>query len=433
MNVKVNSSDSATASAQLRILVVHNHYRERGGEDAVVEDEVKLLQQYGHEVEVFSRHNDETERLGKLRVIRETFKNPDVLDDFKATLKRFRPHIVHIHNTWMRIPPAIISIAASKGIATVQTLHNFRLACPQALMLRNDQPCESCVGRAPLPAVLHRCYRKSYAQSALVAMHVWTQRRKGIYQHDVDAFISLTGFSRDKMIASGLPKSRFTIKPNFVQDPCAKRPELLDDTIRSGGLYVGRLSVEKGMETLCEAAKQGQWTNMKVIGTGDWLDTIRANPNLQTLGALPPAQVYKHMRQASYLVLPSICYENFPRTLAEAYANGLPVIASRMGVMPELIEEGRSGLLFVPGSAASLAERVAWAESHPEEMRRMGEVARQIYLERYTAKRNYKQLMDIYRSAIQRAKTRREATATPRRATENADGARDKAPASTLS
>jgi glycosyltransferase involved in cell wall biosynthesis len=236
-----------------------------------------------------------------------------------------------------------------------------------------------------------------------VAATVQLHRALGTFDRAVDRFIALNAFCRDKLVQGGLPEGRIVIKPNFVDLP-APPP----DVPRSGLLYVGRLSQEKGLATLAEAwAQVGAPGELAVAGDGPLRDAVAPRPRVRMLGALAPADVAARMRGAVALVLPSIWYEAFPRTLVEAFACGLPVIASRMGALPELVQHGRTGLIVEPGNADDLARQMQWALDHPEAMREMGRHARAHYEAQWTGEHNVAQLLAIYATAAAEAGTRR--------------------------
>lgn len=384
-------------STPRRILVVHNAYQHRGGEDSVVEAEIALLRGHGHEVATYFRHNDDINAMSKPALAMRTLWAADTQAIVGRMIRDFRPDLIHAHNTFPLISPALYWAAARAGVPVVQTLHNFRLLCPQAMLLRDGQVCEDCVGHFPWRGVVRRCYRDSAAQSGVLAGVLGLHRALGTYRDKVTRYIALNDFCRDKFVAGGLPAERIAVKPNFVDVPA---PE--DDGIaRSGGLFVGRLSAEKGIAILAAAMERLPGRILDVIGTGPETPLVTDSPGLRAWGGKTQEEVLHAMGRTAYLVMPSICYENFPRTLVEAFARGLPVIASRLGALAELIEEGRTGLLFAPGSAEDLAERIAWAEAHPAEMARMGRAARAEYEAKYTAAINYRQLMEIYRAAIE--------------------------------
>ncbi|MBI4756208.1 MAG: glycosyltransferase [Betaproteobacteria bacterium] len=378
----------------MRILIVHNAYQQRGGEDSVVEAELAMLRERGHEVELFGRDNRAIETMSRLALAVSTVWSAHSHRDFAQRLESVRPDVVHVHNTFPLISPAVIWAAHARRIPVVHTLHNFRLLCPQAMFLRNDQVCESCLGRAPVTAVARGCYRDSRVQTGVLAAMLMTHRGVGTFRNRVARYIALTEFSRKKFIAGGFAPDRVVVKGNFVDVPAFEEGE------RSGPLFVGRLSAEKGISVLAKALKLDSALRMCVIGDGPEREQLPGTGQVEAKGVLPQAATLRRMQGAECLVLPSICYENFPRTLVEAYACGLPVIASRSGALEELVDHGRTGLLFSPGSAEELAGVLAWARDNPHALREMGRNARAEYERKYTCENNYLRLMAIYQDAI---------------------------------
>lgn len=379
----------------MKILIAHNAYQHRGGEDAVVDAEAALLRDYGHQVEIYRQHNDALDRMSRAAAATAAVWSRRSAHEVGSLCDGFSPDVIHVHNTFPLISPSLYWTAAKRKVPLVQTLHNFRLLCPQAIFLRNGKICEDCIGKLPWRAVTRKCYRESAMQSAVVAGMLTAHRAIGTYRDRVTRYIALNRFARDKYIEGGLPAQRFRIKPNFV--PSAMVPEWRD---RGGGLYVGRLSAEKGLETLANAVRQLAGTQVEVIGSGPLEALARQAFGARYLGSRPLQEIMVRMGSAQFMVLPSICYENSPRTIVEAFSCGLPVIASRLGALPDIVQDGVTGLLFHPGDAADLAEKMAWANAHPERMARMGQAARAEYDAQYTPERNYEMLMDIYEDAI---------------------------------
>lgn len=380
----------------LRVLLVHNAYQLRGGEDSVVEAESELLRQRGHQVQLWTRHNDEVNGMSRVSVACQTLWSQATWQGAMEQMRAFRPDVIHVHNTLPLVSPSIFWAANQAGVPVVQTLHNFRLMCPQATFLRDGRVCEDCVGKAfPWPAIQHRCYRESALQTAAVAGMVSVHRAMGTWRHKVSRYIALNAFCRGKFIDGGLPADRIDIKPNFVdrmQEPTWEA--------REGGLYVGRLSVEKGVSTLLESMRLNPDHGIRVIGGGPLEADVLAVAGAAWLGPQPLDAVMAMLGQASFLVLPSACYEGFPRTLVEAYACGVPVIASRHGSLAELVEHGRTGLLVEPSNPHELAEAVRWARANPEAMLEMGRRAREVYLALYTPEQNVRQLEGVYLRAM---------------------------------
>ena len=379
----------------LRVLIVHNRYLHAGGEDSVVASESDLLRQHGHDVRLYTRDNAEVAAMGKLSLLRLALWSRRTTRDMARELADFRPHVVHVHNSFPLISGSVYWACAKHGVPVVQTIHNFRLLCLQAMFLRQGVVCEDCLGHSPWRGVLRGCYQGSRATSAVAGLALQTHRALGTYRKHIGLYVALNDFCKAKLIEGGLPGDRVRIKPNFVS------PLPVGGGRREGNpLFVGRLSEEKGLSVLAAAALSLSQGIVDIVGSGPEESEVSGNPRFRMLGAQPPESVYELLRNAPFLIMPSIWYENMPRTLVEAYACGTPVIASRLGALADLVDEGRTGLLFEPGSAADLAEKVEWALAHPDEVRSMGGAAREVYEERYTPEANYRMLADIYAEAI---------------------------------
>jgi len=389
----------------MNIIFVHNAYQHRGGEDSVVEAEISMLRQRGHEVIEYRRHNDEIADASRISVALNTCWSRRTVADMAALFADVRPDVVHCHNTFPLISPSLYWAAARASVPVVQTLHNFRLLCPQAMFLREGRVCEDCLGKQPWRGALRGCYRGSRIQSVVLVVMIATHRLLGTWQKKVTRFIALNEFCRNKFIEGGLPASKVVVKSNFV-DWDAAHPEG-GEGARGGFLFVGRLSTEKGITVLMHAASLvGEGVELRVAGSGPEAHQLDEVLGVKLLGALSGDAVRGEMVRALALVMPSIWYENFPRTLVEAFACGLPVIASRLGAMAELVVDGETGLLFEPGNANDLAEKLRWAQTNPDKMAEMGRNAKQKYEDDFTAERNYTQLIAIYEEAISELKNR---------------------------
>lgn len=389
-------SDPSIGAGGLRVLMAHNAYQQRGGEDAVVEAELGLLRMRGHAVTLYRRHNDEIAQMGRLALMADTLWSRRTLRDAQALIEAERPDVLHVHNTFPLISPTIMHAAWRAGVPVVQTLHNFRLLCPQAMLLREGRVCEDCVGHLPWRGIIHACYRESRVQTGVLTGMTALHRALGSWREKVTRFIALSEFGRAKFIEGGLPAERLKVKPNFVD--CA--PPV--DGAREDFLFVGRLSPEKGIAVMGEALRStGEALRLRVAGDGPLKTQLDGMPGVQTLGALGTDAVRAQMMAARALLLPSICYEGFPRTLVEAYAAGLPVIASRLGALAELVEDGVTGLLVPPADGHALAEAMCWAQANPARMAEMGRAARARYERLYSAEVNYGILMQIYAEAIE--------------------------------
>jgi len=373
-----------------RILVIHNAYQQRGGEDTVVESEIALLRSHGHVVETYFRSNDDVGGMSSLTLARQTLWSDRTPHDLAELVRRFQPDVIHSHNTFPLISPSLYWAAARGGVPVVQTLHNFRLMCLNALFLREGKVCEDCMGHMPWRGVARACYRESRAASAALAGMLTLHRGLGTYRNKVARYIALNRFCRDKFIEGGLPAERVVVKPNFVDFAA------LESVPRSGLLFVGRLSVEKGVATLAAAMVRLPDARLRVAGNGPEAGLLDGVAGVACLGSLPGEVVRHEMSRAAVLVVPSIWYENFPRTIVEAFACGLPVIASRIGALAEIVRDGETGLLFEPGNPHDLADKMGWALAHPEQMAAMGRNARAQYEAEFSAEVNYRRLMEIY-------------------------------------
>jgi glycosyltransferase involved in cell wall biosynthesis len=378
----------------IRVLMVHNAYQQTGGEDSVVANEISLLKKHGHDVEVYFRHNDEIVNQSKLSLLTQTMWSKKTYTESLDLLKKIKPDIIHVHNTFPLVSPSLYWAAQKLNVPLVQTLHNFRLLCPQATFLRNGRVCDDCVGKVPWRGVMHRCYRGSLVQTAVLSGMLTIHRSLSTYKNRVDRYIALNEFCKNKYIQGGIPSKKIRIKPNFVDDMGVGIEQ------RSGFLYVGRLSPEKGARIFASAFNAKLHGCLAVMGAGEESVYLTGVEQLNLLGPQAPQTVRDAMRKSIALVLPSICYENMPMTLVEAYSSGLPVIASRLGPLCDLVTDGHTGLLFNAGDAADLAEKMAWAYKNPDAMAQMGRNARAKYLAEYTEDINYQILMNIYDEAI---------------------------------
>jgi len=385
----------------MRILVAHNYYQQPGGEDKVFESECELLETRGHHVVRYILHNDRLKELSALGTAARTIWNRAAYRELRSLIRRVRPELCHFHNIFPLMSPAAYHAARAERTPVVVTMHNYRLACPGATLLRNGIPCEDCVGKAVAwPGILHGCYRDSHVASAGVAAISALHRLRGTWGI-AERYIALTGFARQKLIDGGLPAHKITVKPNFISaDPG------VSSVRQPNALFVGRLGPEKGIPTLIDAWRVlGKRLPLKILGDGPLAPLVaqaaRDGIGIEWVGSVDRTQVINEMQQAQLLVLPSICYEGLPLTLVEAFSTGLPVIASSLGSLPELVDHGRTGLLFRAGDPQSLIEAINLALDNPATLAVMRIEARRKYEDRYTADKNYAALLEIYKSVLE--------------------------------
>jgi glycosyltransferase involved in cell wall biosynthesis len=389
----------------MRILIVHNTYRQLGGEDVNFAQERAMLQRAGHQVRSYLRSNSEIDAytgIKRLAMVPKTIWATDTRREFVRLLDRERPQIVHVHNTFVMISPSIYSASREAHVPVIQRLPNYRLFCPGATFFRDGRVCEECVQHSLWRSVRYGCYQESRATTAVVAMMLKVHRELHTWTRDVTAFIPLTEFGRSKCIEAGLPAEKLFVKPNFVHpDPGPGRGD------GEYALFVGRLSPEKGVRTLLKA-----WDRLPVrvplviVGDGPERKELELHIRRRDLsqvsfqGRLARERTLAAIKEARFLIFPSEWYETFGLAIVEAFACATPVICSRLGAMEEIVEDGRTGLQFTPGDPEDLAQKVEWAWNHPERMREMGKEARGEYEAKYTANENYRRLMEIYQRAM---------------------------------
>ena len=385
----------------MRVLMVHSRFQIRGGEDECFEAEQRLLRDAGVEVLTYEDDNSRVEERGRLRTAIDTVWSQRAYRGIRARLKDRPCDVVHVHNYLPLISPAAYHAAQAEGAAVVQTLHNYRLMCPSGIFYRDGHVCEDCLGKAfAWPGVLHACYRNSRAGTAAIATMFAGHKLLGTWQSKIDVYVALNEFMRRKHIEGGLPADRIVVKPNFVSHD----PGIGDG---SGGfaLFVARLNKEKGVDTLLEAWEHlGQRIPLKIVGDGPLTEMVQEAaariPGIEYLGRRPLSEFYVLLGQARFFIFTSTWYEGFPRTIIECFARGVPLVASAIGPIAEVVAEGRTGVHFRPGDAADLVAKVEGLLDRPELLAAMRENARREFETRYTAEANRGQLLAVYERAI---------------------------------
>jgi len=385
----------------MRILLVHNYYQQQGGEDVVFEQERKLLASHGHQVVTYERKNSELlsySGFQRLFLPAKTIWARDAYSEILDLIRRERPRIAHVHNTFVQVSPSVFAACREVGVPVVHTLHNFRLICPAANLFREGRVCEDCLESGLWQGVRHSCYRGSFAATAATAFMLAVHRAARTWSDGVTGYIALTEFSKRKFVGAGLPREKIYVKPNFVTPDPGPKEDFGDFAV-----YVGRLSPEKGVKTLLHAWRQLRTSiPLQIIGEGPLrreLERMVSQCKLSNVvfaGRLSSEETRSRIRRARLLVLPSECYENFPMTVVEAFSCGTPVICSRLGAMQEIVNDHANGLHFTPGKPEELARTLEWAWSNPRRLQALGKAARRDYEQKYTAEHNYNALMAIY-------------------------------------
>lgn len=384
----------------MRVLLVHNYYQQPGGEEQIFATEAAMLESHGHQVMRYTIHNDQIANANPFLLAKNTLWNSTVHQELRSLVQREKPDIAHFHNTFPLISPAAYYALQAEGVPVVQTLHNYRLLCPNALFFRDGKVCEDCLGKPiPLPGIIHGCYRGSRTASAVVAANISFHSWVGTWSKAVDVFIAYSHFAMDKFIQGGLPAEKLAFKTNFLHP--APQP---GEGKGGYGLFVGRLSVEKGLGVMLDAwRKLNGKIPLKILGDGPMAGLVTEAaiemPEIEWLGRRPLEEVYEIVGDAAFLIFPSEWYETFGRVAIEAFARGTPVVASKIGAITELVDHGRTGLHFRPSDPVDLADKIQWLLDHPTELRQMRQEARTEFEKKYTAEDNYRRLMEIYAHA----------------------------------
>ncbi len=384
----------------MRILLIHNFYQQFGGEDQVVLQELEELQK-DHTVIFYSRHSNDLVNLRlleKARAAVEAIHSQRTMSEIESLVVKHRPEVAYIHNIYPLISPAVYHSLHALGIPIVQVVHDFRPFCTNGWFYNSTGVCERCKRGNYLHAIRHKCYKSSYAYSALYAASMTYVRKSSAY-FKVDAVICLTEFARRKLIDAGVQPDKIFVRPNWIDATPFEPPSGRGHYVA----YIGRLSREKGIWTLVRAMERVKGPILKIAGTGPEeaaiSDYIRSRgiTNIQMLGFLEGGARLEFLRDSMFTVMPSEWYEMFPMVLLEAWACGKAVIGSRLGATGDLIEEEKNGLLFTPGDEQDLAqtiERLFWS---PHWAQCMGAQARLIVEERYGRAASGARLMEIFR------------------------------------
>ncbi|OBA08131.1 glycosyl transferase [Paenibacillus polymyxa] len=389
-----------------KVLVIHNFYQQSGGEDKVVEQESAMLRSRGIETEHYYVHNDSIKSKGLANMaklaVEATWSFPE-FRRIKELLLRVKPDVVHVHNFFPVISPSVYHACERLGIPVVQTLHNYRLICPAATFMRGNEVCEKCLHGSLLHSIRHGCYRGSQLQTIPVAAMIKFNELIGTWQHKVSRYIALTQFARDKFAESGLPLDRIAVKPNFIHHHSVKAKYDPKDRYL---LFVGRISVEKGVRKLLQAWSQLEnqdGLRLVIIGDGpEKAELAAAYPqeDIRFLGQQDGDTVLNFMSRAMYVMVPSIWYEGFPMTIVESYSVGTPVLCSRIGALEEVVKDGVTGFHFQHDDLENIKTVIRHAVAY-ENYTAMRQRVAENYAAHYTEEVNVKQLLAIYSEVME--------------------------------
>jgi glycosyltransferase involved in cell wall biosynthesis len=396
----------------MRILIIHNYYKQAGGEDTVFHAEAALLEQHGHQVEKLTFSNKDVNSLSdKLKAAVGVVYNPGSARLVEEQIKAFKPDVIHVHNFFPLLSPAVFYVAHRAQVPVVMTLHNYRLVCPSALLYYNGKvQTENMYKTFPLGAIRQKVYRDSAVQTASVVLTTGMHKLLGTWQRKVSKFIALTPGAAELFQNSSLKlgAEQLAVKPNFTEDLGIGDAEREDYM-----LYVGRLTHEKGIATLLKAHAM-QPFRLKIVGDGPVREMVEAHvaqhPQAEYLGFRTKEDVLGLLKKSKGLIFSSEWMETFGMTIIEAFSTGTPAIAAKIGGAAYLVENGVNGLHYTPGDAAELAEKVQRFMQDPALASKLGTAARQSYVAKYTPEANYRLLLSIYEDVIKAKKKNASAT-----------------------
>jgi glycosyltransferase involved in cell wall biosynthesis len=385
----------------MKILMAHNFYQFSGGEDVSFNAETELLRKMGHEVICYTRDNktiNSHDVFHKVQLLQEVIWSERTRSDISELIYSAQPDLVHVQNFFPLISPSIFHTCKTAGLPVVFSVRNYRLFCPNGLFSRNQQSCEDCMEKFfTYPGIIHKCYRNSRTQTAAVATMLQYHRWRKTWDTSVDVFVALSEFCKKKLIQGGINPQRIVVKPNFVADPGT------DDAKGNYAIFVGRLTEEKGVKILLNVFSQLLDIPVKIVGDGPLKDQVsnfsQEYQNIQYIGQQSHDETIALIKKARFLVFPTLWYETFGRVVIEAYACGVPVIASRIGAVQELVKENMTGILFAPDQISDLQQKILHMWKNGEECQQMGRLARLEYERKYSADINYQMLLEIYRKA----------------------------------
>ncbi len=385
----------------MKILICHNYYQIRAGEAQSVWGDKEMLEAHGHSVALYTKDNRSLERLNifrRLGLVPGTVFSLSSYLDIRRLIRNGRPDVAHVHNVYPLISPSVYSVLGRSRIPIIQVLHNYRFMCPNGTLLNERaEICEKCTGGRIWPAVAGRCYRESRWQTAVLAGALSLHRRLNTFRR-IDVYIAPSEFMRQRMVAAGFSSDRIVVKRHSLDLSRFHPTQDFDDY----AVYMGRLSREKGIRTLIEAFAGLPSLRLEVVGDGplkgDLEEIIqrRRLKNIRMHGFIPTERRFELLKRAALMVFPSEWYENLPYSVMEGMALGIPVLASRMGGVPEIVEDGATGWLFEPGDIDDLRSRIGNAFENPGLLAGMRPAARRAAESAFDPRRNYRVLKRVY-------------------------------------
>ena len=384
----------------MRIVFAHNRYVLRGGEDESREFEISMLRAHGHEVFEYVVDNNEINRRNLVTVGIRSVWNGDQYQRVRTFVRQTKPDILKVDNYFPLLSPSIFEAAKSMGVSTVLSVRNYRLICPAGTLFRSGRICKDCVAtKLALPAIRHRCLHNSYLQTSSVVLSNAYARAHGTWTNSVDQYIAVSELVKRLLVSGGFSAEKISVKSNSIPDTGP------GDGSGKFAIFVGRLIEEKGIRTMIAAwEKVGAKMPLKVIGEGVLEDVVQQAAGesqcVEYLGRKTLKEVCELIGRAAMLIFPSEWLEPFGRSIVEAYSKGTPVIAADTEGMRDMIEDGKTGLVYRSGNSDDLAEKVLSLAGAPERLKPMRDRARERYLKLYSEEHNYSELMSVFARAL---------------------------------
>ena len=389
------------------VAIVHNAYGKVSGEEIAIDNLAFLLKKRGIHIHRFNKFSSEIEN----KISRKTaaffsgIYNPFLRKEFKQFFKETKPDVVHIHNLYPLISTSILLECSTQGIPVVMTVHNFRLVCPNGLLMSDGDICHRCLGGREYWCVLRNC-EKDFFKSTGYALRTAAARIMRQYFKRVNHFICLSNFQKNILVKEGFPEDRMTVIPN----PLSFSNEINPDRGKGDYIaYVGRISPEKDVLTLIEAARC--LSNIQFKFAGDYHrmpEVVQQKPdNCEFLGRLKAEEITKFYNNAHIVVFATRCYEGFPTVLLEAMSHGLPIVCSRIGDLPEIVEDGVTGLLYEPGDIDDLANRIKMLWQDPELCQKLGKAGKQKAQEFYAPEKLADEILTTYEKVINEKRSKK--------------------------
>ncbi len=384
----------------MKLLQIYNQYRSLcGGEETVVHRTAALVEKHGGRATLIVRSSRglENSLAGKFRAACSGIYSIDAYREVADAIRRDRPDVVHAHNLYPLFSPSVLVACHRAAVPVVLSLHNHLLTCPNTDHLYHGQICERCTGGSEYWCMVRNC-RRNFLESTAYAVRSMVARKLRLFHNNVTLFVALTEFAKQRLIDAGFDAERICVLPNMVD--VDSRP--VDPADGQYVAFAGRISREKGIDTLLAAASRLPDVPVRLAGDGPLLDrlTEQAPASTTLLGRLNGQSMTAFYRGARFVVLPSTCFEMCPLVVSEAMSHGLPVVASRIGGIPELVDDGVTGLLFEPGNAADLADKIWTLWNDPELCRRLGRAGREKAVRQYGEDVYYQRLTKFYNRAI---------------------------------